>query len=235
MTTDYEDQIIDLIETRGLSKTTQTAYLSTIRKFVKFHGKEPKELGIEDIKEYQKKLVKEKKLSARSINREMSGLKFYYVQILDRYEYENRFPRMKTKRPLPVILSEEEVHAVIDGSNNLFWQAVLMVTYSAGLRNSEVRNLKIIDVDSKRMVLYIRDSKGGVSREALLSPTTLNCLRKYWKRCRLNDVESDYLFMPHKYLYNGKIKRSLSHTAIGHIVKTSAKRAGVKKKFTLTA
>jgi len=51
--------------------------------------------------------------------------------------------------------------------------------FSAGLRNSEVRNLKIIDVDSKRMVLYIRDSKGGVSREALLSPTTLNCLRKY--------------------------------------------------------
>ena len=232
MTTKHKEQIIDLIESRGLAKTTQASYLSKMKYFMKFHGKSPEKLDIGDIKSYQKHLIKNTNLSARSINTAMSALKFYYVQILERYDYEQKVPRMKTKRPIPVILSEEEVSSILDSTNNILWKAVLMVTYSAGLRNSEVRNLKITDVDSKRMVLYIRDSKYGISREALLSPITLECLRKYWKMGRINNVKSDYLFMPYKCNYDGKIKKRLSHTAIDYMLKRSAMLAGVKKKFT---
>ena len=79
------------------------------------------------------------------------------------------------------------------------------------------------------MVLYIRDSKYGISREALLSPITLKCLRQYWKMGRINNDKSDYLFMPHKCNYDGKIKKRLSHTAIDYMLKRSAMLAGVKK------
>jgi len=234
MTAKHEDQIIELIESRGLAETTQISYLSKMRKFTKYHGnKSPEELDLDDIKSYQKHLIKSGKISPSSINNAMSALKFYYVQILERYDYDRKVPWMKTKKPIPVILSEEEISRVLDSSNNILWKAVLMVTYSAGLRNSEVRNLKITDVDSKRMVLYIRDSKYGISREALLSPITLACLRQYWKARRQNKIKSDYLFMPVKYNYDGKIKKKLSHTALSYMIKRSAKLAGVKKKFTL--
>ena len=235
MTKTYEDLMIKLIELRGLSELTKVAYLASMRKFVKHHQKSPEKIDLEEIKEYQHYLLKQKNLSARSVNREMTAIKLYYTQILERYSYNEKIPRVKTKKSLPVILSEEEIFLMINSLKNIFWKAVIMVTYSAGLSQGEVRRLKVTDIDSKRMVIHIRNSKGGRSREALLSPIVLEQLRKYWRICRKNSVQSDYLFIPTKNSYDGQLKKSLSHTAIGYIVKKSAEIAGVKKKFILTA
>ena len=233
MTKNYEDLMTKFIELRGLSNSTKKAYLSSMRKFVNYYDISPDKITLEQIRDYQHYLIKKKKLSGRTVNREMTAIKLYYIQILERYSYNEKIPRVKTKKSLPVILSQEEVFSMIDSLENIFWKAVIMVTYSAGLRQGEVRRLKVTDIDSKRMVIHVRNSKGGRSREALLSPAVLEQLRNYWRICRKNSVKSDYLFIPTKNSYDGELKKSLSHTALGYIVKKSAEIAGIKKKYIL--
>ena len=140
---------------------------------------------------------------------------------------------MKAKRKLPIVLTQEEVMSMINVVENIFWKALIMLMYSTGLRQGEVRKLKKGDIDSKRMVIHVRDGKGGKGRQALLSPKVLKCLRQYWRERRLNNpVESDYLFIPTKNSHSGKLAKKLSHTAVGYIVARVAKLAGIKKKFT---
>ena len=121
---------------------------------------------------------------------------------------------------------------MIDSTHNVFWKAVIMTTYSSGLRNTEVRSLKVSDVDRKRMVLVVRNGKGGVDRHALLSPLTLKCLETYWRLFRLNSkAKSDYLFMPTKNSHSGNLDKCLSHTSLGYMIEKAAEFAGIKKKL----
>lgn len=235
MTKRYRDQMNEEIEVRNLDGKTQSAYLRSMELFVEFHKKPPAKLDIAEIKTYQRYLLKAKKLAPNSINRHLSGIRFFYRYVLGRYWYADCLPRVKQERKLPIILSEEEVAAMIDSIHKVLYKAVIMTTYSAGLRNAEVRNLKFSDIDSERMVIHVRNGKGNKDRQALLSPLTLKCLRTYWRLERINNpVKSDWLFMPTKNSYDGEIKKSFSHTALDYIFKTAAKAAGIKKKSILT-
>lgn len=235
MTKTYEDLMIKFIELRGFSELTKKAYLGSMRNFVKYHDICPDKINLEQILDYQHYLVKHKKLAGRTVNREMTAIKLYYIQILERRSYIDKIPTVKVKKTIPVTLSEKEIFSMINSLENVLWKSIIMLTYSAGLRQGEVRRLKTHDIDSKRMVIQVRDSKFGKSREALLSPAVLGQLRHYWRVCRKNSVKSDYLFIPTKNAYNGVLKKSLSHTALGYIVKRAAEIAGIKKKFILTA
>ncbi len=236
------EKLIIEIELKGLAKSTKAAYLRHIKRFLSYHDKNPQDMGLEEIKEYLHHLQHEKasgrktKLSPNSVNGASSAIAFFYRFVFNR-NYLGEIPRMKSAKKNPTILSYDEVKLMINGLQNVFWKAVIMTLYSAGLRQSELRNLKITDVDSKRMVLYIRNSKGAKDRQALLSPKVLECLRTYWQHYRIDrnrEVKSNYLFIPNKNSYNGNLKKSLSHTAVGYIVKRAAEIAGIKKKFILT-
>ena len=181
----------------------------------------------------QRHLVADRKMSPNSVNRMISAIRFFYKNILGRHWYDDALPRMRAPRRMPQVLSEAEVANMIKVVESPLHKAVLMLTYSAGLRQGEVRNLKVKDIDSDRMVIYIRDGKGGIDRQAQLTPMALTYLRRYWRALRLrNPITSDYLFMPKKNSHSGTHAKSLSHTAIGYMVRKSAELAGVKKKFT---
>ena len=92
-----------------------------------------------------------------------------------------------TEKKLPVVLAREEVKKLIDVTINLKHRAILTLTYSAGLRLSEVCNLKITDIDSKRMLIRIVQSKGFQARYCVLSPVALDVLRQYWSLYRPTD------------------------------------------------
>ena len=232
----YRDEMIKEMDLRGIAECSKKAYLSSMEYFMEWRNVPPARLDLKDIKEFQHYLLtkRERKLSANSINRHLSGIRFFYRHVLGRHWYSDALPRIKTKKTLPVVLSENEVSKMIDSVHNVFWKAIIMTLYSSGIRQAELRNLKITDIDSKRMVLNIRHGKGGQDRQALLSPMTLSCLRTYWRLFRKNGVQSDYLFVPSKDSYNGKLKKRLSHTAIGYIVSRVAHYAGIKKKFIRT-
>jgi site-specific recombinase XerD len=221
------------MQVRGLKEATQIQYLDTMEKFVEFYKKPPMKLGVEDIKAYQLYLIKEKQLAANSVNKELSGIRFFYRYVLGRHWYVDQLPRVKTSRKMPAVLSEEEVAAMIDAVHKVMWKAVIMTLYSSGIRHRELRNLKVTDIDSQRMCIHIRGGKGGKDRQALLSPITLACLRTYWRLCRVhNPVKSDWLFIPTKNSYGGELKKKFSHTAIGYILRKAASLAGIKKKST---
>jgi len=181
---DYQEKFIREIEVRGLAPSTKRAYLRSIAEFTEFYAKPFKELELDDIKKYlhyfknRKALGRKTKMSPNTINHKTSTLTFFYQNVLNK-NYYSEIPRIRSPRKAPIVLSQDEVNKMINGLHNVFWKAVVMTLYTTGLRQSELRNLKISDIDSKRMVFYIRNAKGDKDRQAILYPKVLECLRKY--------------------------------------------------------
>ena len=123
-----------------------------------------------------------KRFSESYVNFINAALKFFYTKTLNRYWNMDKIFRIKEPRKLPAILSPEEIKSIFDVTENLKHKTILMTVYSAGLRISEVCNLKITDIDSKNMQILIRQGKGKKDRYSLLSKTNLEILREYWKR-----------------------------------------------------
>lgn len=101
-------------------------------------------------------------------------------------------PRPKKRLQLPRVLGENELNRLFRALANLKHKAILFTAYSAGLRVSEVVNLKLQDVDSDRMQLFIQCSKGKKDRYVTLSPVLLDILRAYISACKTRPIK--YLF-----------------------------------------
>lgn len=130
--------------------------------------------------------------------------------------------RPREEMYLPEVLSEEEVKAILDATENLKHKAILMTIYSAGLRISEVINLKIKDIDSQRMQIRVEQGKGKKDRYTLLGKKTLEVLRKYFQ-----------LYKPRVYIFEGMDGQQYSKSSITQILKTSVLKAGIKKRVSV--
>ena len=128
-------------------------------------------------------------------------------------------PAAKVIYKLPDILSLEEVQDLIKNTGNIKHKALLMVIYGSGLRVSEALNLRVNDIDGKRMTLHIRCSKNRKDRHVILSPVVYERLRTYWKSCRFND-----------YVFFGKNKKtSISIGTASKIYQGAKEKCGIKK------
>lgn len=228
-----QKKMIEELIIRGRDQKTIKKYLKTMERYVKYHKCPPEKLGVQDLKKYMHYLLKERGYAANSVNGELAALRFFYRNVLHRYWYVDAVPQVKRPQIIPVLLSEEEVAAMINNTHSVFYRAVIMLLYSSGIRQGELRNLKVADIDSKRFLINIRQGKNKKDRQAILSPLVLKVLRTYWRLFRLyNPVQSEYLFIPNKNSYNGELKKSLSHTAVSYILKTALEAASIKKNVT---
>ena len=173
-------RMIDDMRMRKLSPKTQASYIRVVKRFAGFLGRSPATASAEDLRRYQLHLV-EHGLSAMSLNRTITGLKFFFETTLDRPDLMAKMQSVHEPHKLPTVLSREEVARLIAAADNLKWQTALSVAYGAGLRANEVLSLKVNDIDSQRMVLRIEQGKGGKDRYAMLSPILLERLRAWWK------------------------------------------------------
>ncbi len=164
------------MELRGLSIATQKAYLREVRNFVKLYKKPPEQLGTKEVKEYLHHAVKVRKIALSTLRIYYSALRFLYMVTLKRSWVVDKIPYPKQKEKLPIVLDLEEVLKLFEVTNNLKHKAVLIVTYSAGLRISETANLIPSDIDSKRMLIHVRQGKGGRDRYTILSSVALDAL-----------------------------------------------------------
>ena len=211
------------LKLKGYSPKTQAAYLGYMKKFVRYFGRSPAKMGEEEIREYLYHLVTERDLGDSSINSAYSALKFFYETTLCRDWNVAKIPRRKTEKRLPVVLDGSEIKQLLAVTTNLKHRALLMTTYSAGLRVSETAHLKVCDVDSKRMQLRVAQGKGKKDRYALLSPVTLNLLRDYWRQYR-----------PFSWLFPGRSpERPISTRSIQKVFKDAKRKAGIKKPATV--
>ncbi len=127
---------------------------------------------------------------ASSLVSAVSALRFYYIQMLRRNDWEFFLPFPRREEKLPNILGQREVRALFDAVNNLKHRTMLLMGYAAGLRVSEVVGLRLADIDSERMVITIKASKGNKDRCVMLSETLLDTLRMYYKAY----LPKDWLF-----------------------------------------
>jgi site-specific recombinase XerD len=211
------------LELRGRSEETIKEYTSKARLFQDYYGKPADEMGEQEIIGYLHYLLTEKKISQTSVNTYNSGLRFLYGVTLDRTLNYKKLPRLKQIRSLPNLFTKEEVRKIIDSAGSLTHRALLMLAYGSGLRLSEITNLKVSDIDSTQMRLFVRKGKGDRDRFALLPESTLDALREYWKEQR----PKDWLFVSPK--KGGKYVGKTVQDAF----KAALKKSGVQKHGTI--
>jgi len=180
---------------RKLAPHTQAAYVRSVRRLAGYLRRPPDTATIEDLRNFQLHLV-DSGTSPITLNATITGLKFFFEVTLDRAELMTKIKPVSVPQTLPVVLSREEVAALIAATRNLKHQTALSVAYGAGLRASEVISLKVGDVDSTRMTLRIQQGKGGKDRYAKLSPVMLERLRTWWRVARAQGkmLEGGWLF-----------------------------------------
>ena len=149
----------------------------------------------------------------------VSGIKFLYNTTLNRHEVVEDIKYPKAKIKLPVVMDLSEIEALLAATDNIKHKAILMITYSAGLRISETSRLKITDIDSKRMMVRVEQGKGGRDRYTILAQTVLDHLRQYWRQ-----------YHPKEWLFEcQKDNTHISVSSIYQIFCEAKKRAGITK------
>ncbi len=175
-------------------------------------------LSHQQIQSYLLWLISKRNYTPASVHTAVNAIKFYFEHIELREKQFFTIPRPKKPQKLPAVLAEEEIVLLIQKTNNLKHRALMMTAYSAGLRVSELVNLQIADVDSKRMMIHIRAAKGGKDRMVPLSHKLLETLREYFKQ-----------FRPKVYLFEGDGGGQYSARSAQLVLAAAKKRAGINK------
>lgn len=178
------DEMLMEMQLIGYSRKTISSYLGHMKAYTKMHGRSPAEMGDDEIRKYLYHLRVEKQVSASNISQAYSALKLFYTRVLHRSWNFNRIPRPKQEKKLPVVLALEEVQKLFAMTPNLKHRVILMTAYSGGLRVKETAQLKVTDIDSKRMTIRVEQSKGRKDRYTLLSKALLPELRAYYRQYR---------------------------------------------------
>jgi site-specific recombinase XerD len=167
---------------KSYSPSTIRTYMNEFTQFLQTIKEKPaSDFTVSRLKDYFQYCHITLKLSENTLHSRINALKFYYEQVLYHEKFFWEIPRPKKPDQLPKVLSENEIGRMFNAVNNLKHKAILFTAYSAGLRVSEVINLKIKDVDSDRMQLFIEKSKGKKDRYVGLSILLLDVLRAYLK------------------------------------------------------
>ena len=170
---------------KGLQPKTQTMYLRAMRDFTRFLGHAPDSATPEELRAFQLDM-KERGVGAPTFNNRLTVLSFFYASTCLRPEMKRHMRYQRAAKKIPVVLSAEEVARIIEAAPGpgLRYRAAFSVAYGGGLRASEVTHLKVVDIDSDRMLIRIEQGKGRKDRQVMLSPNLLGLLRDYYREAR---------------------------------------------------
>ena len=203
------------------SPSTVRTYLTCLKNFFAyFKNHNTETLSKEELLNYLEYLV-QKGYSKSAQNQHINAIKFYYEKYLEKEKQYYFIDRPIKDKKLPVVMSKEEVQQLLNQVYNLKHKTILILIYSCGLRISELINLKIKDIDSKRMLIQIRNSKGNKDRQVQLTNQILVLIKKYYKS-----------YFPKEFLFNGMHGGKYSSASIQKIIKRMALRAGIRKNIT---
>jgi len=216
--------MLEELQRRNFSASTIHGYIGAVERFARYFGKPPDQLGPDHIRQYQAHLLHERQLKPHTVVAQVAALRFFFVRTLKRRFPPDSIPYPKySHHRVPSVLSPEEVARLIDAASNLQARAILMLLYSTGVRRSELVRLRVEDIDSERMIVHIRQGKGGKDRDVPLCPKLLETLREYWRWKK-----------PKTWLFpRGIAKRGddqhLTDKAVWYACAEAARHAGFKK------
>jgi len=183
------------MELRGFAKTTKDNYYHKATEILNYFGKPMEEVSTKELREFLMKYLREnKKISERSSNYYNSVIRFIYDVVLDLPINYKQIPMYKKKRKLPKILSEQELNIFFDACDNYMYKTIFMLIYGSGLRISEATYLRVEDIDSKNMRLFVRNGKGARERYTVLPAASLEMLRKCYQMYKPNHPDG-YMFL----------------------------------------
>lgn len=172
------------LQARHYARRTVTTYEQWVRRFLRFHGlRHPREMGSTEVNSFLTHLAVERRVSPSTQNQALAALLFLYRNLLERDLELASVVRARSRQRLPVVLTTEEVRAVLqrlDGIDNL----VAGLLYGSGLRLMEAVRLRVQDLDFSRRELTVRDGKGGKDRRTLLPERMVEQLRSHLQTVR---------------------------------------------------
>jgi len=216
--------MLEELQRRNFAATTITTYLKAVEQFARYFKCRPDRLNHTHLRTYQVYLLRERKLMPHTVRLHVAALRFFFVKTLKRRYLLDDTPYPKAPRRLPSILSVDEVTQVIDAAASLSHRTMLMMLYSTGMRNAELRHLQVADIDSRRMLIHIRQGKGGRDRFVPLSATLLVTLRAYYRWMR-----------PKTWLFPGTVDgwradKPITPKVLWEACVVAARRAGLRKR-----
>ncbi len=220
VTTPLRERMQQAMRIRNMSPRTERTYLDCVARFALFFHVSPDRLGLPEIEQFLLFLRDVKKVSYCWFNQTVCALRFFYLYVVDRPDLVLRIPYGRRERHLPLVLSVDELVLLLGAIESLRDRVLLTVLYSAGIRLGEVCRLRVEDIDSRRMLLLIRQGKGHKDRYAPLSPIALNLLRQWWRATRPTGL----LFPNTK-----DPSRPINHSTVQRAVKVASRRAGITK------
>lgn len=184
-----------------------------------FPDKKPADITTYDLEKYINSMVIDKKISQAYQKVLVGAIKLFFNELLRKnYKLNYLYPDRAEKK-LPTVLDKSEVQILLSSIENLKHRAIISLIYGAGLRLSEVVELKVKDIDSKRMLIKIVQGKGKKDRYVMLSEKLLLLLREYYKK-----------YKPKEYLFEGQTASKYSARSVQAIFKDALKKANIRKK-----
>jgi integrase/recombinase XerD len=220
--TPLRQRMLDEMRLRNLSAETQRNYIHHVADFAFRYRLSPDRLGLDEVRNHRLYLLDEKLMSPQTVNGFVAAAKFLYTQVLDMPWSNEHLPYANVPIKLPVVLTSEEIDKFFSAVGLPMHRAVLMLCYGSGLRIAEAVAVQVGDIDSKRMLIRVRQGKGGVDRYSVISGRMLRILREYWKLQR----PVKWLFPSHKadeHIHQGTIQQ---------ICKDACQIAGITKRVT---
>jgi len=217
--TELRSRFIAFLELKNYSKSTVRNYVHAVKQLSIFINHSPAKLTQDEIRNYLLHLKRVKKLEARTINQQLYAIKSFCEFMVPGTDIMRRFSRMREPKKQPKVLSREEIEKLLNGAGNLKCKAVIALLYSSGLRLAECTNLRIADIDGKRMIIHVHEGKGAKDRYALLSQRARGILREYYRK-----------FRPVEWLFPGKVPgRPLHSRIIQEMVRYTGRKVGLDK------
>ena len=185
MMTDWYEKSVNALALNGKAGRTQEAYSRALRMLCEFYGnKEPEDIGEAELEAYFLHRRNVDHWSANTLRICYCGIRFYFVQVLQRDWNLFNFLRAKSESRLPAVLSREEVRAVLGCVHTAHNRAYLSTVYACGLRLQEALYLEVSDIDADRMMIHVHRGKGAKDRFVPLPKKTLDSLRQHWRSHR---------------------------------------------------
>jgi len=203
---------------RGLSERTFRCYLRKLAELSFKYGKLPEDCSIQEVNAF---LVEWRSNgqphSENHLKQTISALRMYSAargELMVKYH----LPKRKSKKVLPAVLSKSECLSLFESVPRMKERFLLKFMYSAGLRLSEVCNLRISDIQWDRKLIHIRQSKGNKDRYVALSVQLLPLIKAYFDE-----------YKPLVYVFNGSAGKALSTSCVGQIMRRAVRRSGIIK------
>ena len=222
------------MELRNFSVYTKGNYESIAKIVMKHFSKPLEEVTTGELRNYLIGVTKEEGKSIRTANYHNSVIRFVFEVTLDKEINKKQIPMGRTGRKLPDILTRDELKLFFSKCTDIKYKTMFMLVYGSGLRISEVCNLKIKDINSKEMRVFVKDGKGRKDRYTILSQVELNALREYYRKYQPEsrdgyifvtssgkpELESNVRAYFREYKRNAKIEKEVSVHTLRHCFAT---------------